>query len=122
MSMSSGSLTATTSAFSDSRNRNDLEPARVFRADLLDHFRRNEPRREIDPVHVRLRGERARDVRFRDNAVALQDVNDIGAPLRRPRALLIWAEVTSPTSSRTLSTYSSLACKEEDIGGRSRRP
>ena len=33
-----------------------------------------------------------------------------GSPFNRERALSIWGRVTTPTSSRTLSTYCSLCC------------
>ena len=63
------------------RDRDDLETARVFRADLLDDIGRNEARREIDPIHVRLRGERARDVGLGENPIFYQDGDDFAGAI-----------------------------------------
>jgi hypothetical protein len=50
-------------------DRNDLEAPRVFRAHLVDHFRRNDRGREIDPIHVGLGGVAPRHVRVKNDRV-----------------------------------------------------
>ena len=50
-------------------DRDHFEAARVFASDLIDDLRRNHHGRDVDPIHVRLRCERARDLHVRDNSV-----------------------------------------------------
>ena len=69
-------------------DRNNFEPARVFAADLIDDFRRNNHRREVDPVHVRLGRKRARDVHLRQSAVVNQNIEHAGLAVQtRARAI-----------------------------------
>src|SRR6185437_2203304 len=56
------------------RDWNDFEPPRVFAPDLLDDLRRNNHRGDVDPIHVRLRSEGARDVRLRQVTVVNQNI------------------------------------------------
>ena len=44
--------------------------------------------REIDPIHVRLRGERARDIRIGNDAVLDQNIDHIVRAVERDRALV----------------------------------
>ena len=59
-------------------DRDHLETARVFAPDLIDDLWRNHHGRDIDPIHVRLRCERARDVHVGDNSVVDQDIDYAG--------------------------------------------
>ena len=66
---------------------------------------RNDHGREIDPIHVRLRGERARNIGLGNDAVLDQNIDDAGRAVQsRLARFSICERVTSPTSSRTLST------------------
>jgi len=50
-------------------HRNYFETARVFAPDLVDDLWRNNDRGDVDPIHVRLRSERARDIHLRQISV-----------------------------------------------------
>jgi hypothetical protein len=50
-------------------DRDDLETTCVFAPDLIDDLRRNHHGRDVDPIHVRLRCEHARDLHVGDNSV-----------------------------------------------------
>ncbi len=63
-------------------DRDDLEAACIFARDLLDHVRGNGFGRKIDPVHLRLRRERARDIGRGDHAVAGEHGDDVGAAVQ----------------------------------------
>ena len=56
--------------------------ARFFRADLIDDLRRNHNGGNIDPIHVRLRGGRARDIRVGNDSVVDQDIDDAGCTVQ----------------------------------------
>ncbi len=63
-------------------DRDDLETACIFARDLFDHVRWNGLGRKIDPVHLRLCGEGARDVGRGDHAVPREYGNDVGAAVQ----------------------------------------
>ena len=66
----------------------DLESARIFGANLVDHVRRHDFGRQIDPIHVRLRGETARDFDVRNDPVLDQQIDDVAAAVEaRPGRL-----------------------------------
>src|SRR6478735_1577324 len=56
-------------------DRYDLEAPRLFRSNLLDDFRRNDFRREIDPIHLRLRSQTTGDVGVRNDTVLDQQID-----------------------------------------------
>ena len=56
-------------------DRNHFEAPRIFAPDLVDDSRRNDHGRDIDPVHLRLRGQRARDVHLGHNSVIDQNID-----------------------------------------------
>ena len=83
VSISSGSLTATIKPALTEADRNDFEAARIFAADLFDDIRRDGHGREIDPIHVRLRGEAAGNIGFGNDAVLDQNIDDVGGAVER---------------------------------------
>src|SRR5206468_9429297 len=50
-------------------DRNHFETARLFASNLIDDLWRNHDGGDVDPIHVRLRGERARDVHVGHDSV-----------------------------------------------------
>jgi len=56
---------------------NNSEPAGVLGPNLFDDLRRNNHRREVDPIHVGLGGEGARHVRLRNDAVLDENIDDV---------------------------------------------
>ena len=58
-------------------HRNDFETTRVFGANLLDHRGRNDHHGNVDPIHMRLTGERARHIRLRNDAVLNQKIDNV---------------------------------------------
>src|SRR5205085_10984014 len=61
---------------------NDLEASRVRRADLRNDFGRNNDPGEIDPVHLRLGREWARNVAGRNNPIRNQDIEETGSAIK----------------------------------------
>src|SRR5207237_7435416 len=61
---------------------NDLEASRVRRANLRNDFGRNNDPGEIDPVHLRLGREGARNVVGRNNPITNQDIDDTGSAIK----------------------------------------
>ena len=56
-------------------DRDHFEAARIFSPDLVNDLRRNDHGRDVDPIHLRLRSERARDVHLGHRAVVDQDID-----------------------------------------------
>jgi len=61
---------------------NDFEAARVRRANLRNDFGRDDNRGKIDPVHLGLGREGARNVIRRNNSITNQDIDDTGSPIK----------------------------------------
>ena len=57
------------------RDRDHLEPARVLRLDLVDHFLGHDHVGEVDPVHLRLGGEAAGNVVRRDDPLPNESID-----------------------------------------------
>ena len=75
------------SAFAEA-DRDNLETPRVHCLNLFDHFRRDDLRREIDPIHVRLGGEAAGNVGLGDCAFLDEQINGVAAAVEpRPGIL-----------------------------------
>src|SRR6266853_80825 len=62
--------------------RNNLEAARVRRANLRNDFGRNDDCGKIDPVHLGLGREGARNVIGRNNPITNQDIDDTGSTIK----------------------------------------
>ena len=63
-------------------NRNHFEAARLLRADLFNDLRRDHHRGDVDPIHVRLRCQRARDVRVGNDPISNQHIDYAGCPVQ----------------------------------------
>ena len=77
VSMSSGSLTATTRAGFAKCDRNHFETTGVFGPDLFDYFRRNDHRRDVDPIHVRLSRQSARNIGVGNDSILDQEIDHV---------------------------------------------
>lgn len=60
------------------RDRDHLEPARILRLDFIDHFLRHDHIGEVDPVHLGLGGDGARNVVGRDEALPNEPLDNAG--------------------------------------------